>query len=104
MYFMIIILYELEYFIMITYISDNIGLRQVDFFLLIFKIFCTCHYFDTFHYSSVLHEDDKVHSSWGCRELRLVNDIKPSLPYHEPRREKTGFLHMRKQRRRSASR
>ena len=79
MYFMIIILYDLEYFIMITYISDNIGMRQVDFFLLIFKIFCTCHYFDTFHYSSIL--DDKVHSSWGLRELWLVNDIKPSLHY-----------------------
>ena len=28
----------------------------------------------------------------------------PYVPSNEPRREKTGFLHMRKQRRRSASR
>ena len=39
-------------------------------------------------------------------DLKTLNETRSdnSLAIFEPRREKTGFLHMRKQRRRSASR
>ena len=37
-------------------------------------------------------------------QVRLYVDCLIQVGLYEPRREKTGFLHMRKQRRRSASR
>ena len=37
-------------------------------------------------------------------KLTYINELYLSTSINEPRHEKTGFLHMRKQRRRSASR
>ena len=48
---------------------------------------------------------DKVcHISCSIVESPATDNYKPSVKEYEPSYEKTGFLHMRKQRRRSASR
>ena len=56
-----------------------------------------------------VHYDDSDHSAGASihsdQTLLIATDLSfPHADIYEPRHKKTGFLHMRKQRRRSASR